>query len=309
MGDLFKAVSGGLARFVFAWLMPSFIALGLFVLYVLPDVQTLAAVQPIVQPAASSGITAALIFAFLVLTLSVLFAYASLPIYQLLEGYTLPGPLRRAGARRHRGKYTRLQALQRRYETTGVLPPGLDFDQLRAYPHDLASVRATRLGNALTAMESWSRNRYHLDSQTMWFELLGVSSDNVRRDTEEGRAPVDFFVSAIAHAVLLAASSWTVAALRQSPQAAAVGALAAVTIPVSYHLAVKNVLDWNQSVKAMVNLGRRDLAEKMGLRWGATLKHEQDMWSSHHYAIELNQTRHVPAYNYYRLPPPPPPPP
>jgi len=36
MGDLFKALSSGLARFVYAWLMPSIITTGVFILLALP---------------------------------------------------------------------------------------------------------------------------------------------------------------------------------------------------------------------------------------------------------------------------------
>lgn len=304
MGDLFKAISGGLARFVFAWLTPSFISLGLFVLYVLPAVRDSDLLQPLLKPANQNILAAGVIFTLLVLTVSVVFAYASLPIYRFLEGYTLPRPLREFLTKRHRRKFVRLKALESRFRSTGVLPPGLSLDLLRAYPEDLESVRATSLGNALSAMESWSNNRYHLDSQTMWLELLGVSSEKVRRDTEESRAPVDFFVSAFAHATLLAATCAGVAINKHSLSIAILGIAAAVTIPLSYSLAVRNVADWTQSVKAMVNLGRRDLAEVMGLRIDQDLESERKMWLSQYYTIEWNDPDLVRLHNYYRMPPP-----
>ena len=304
MGEFFKAVSGGLARFVFAWLSPSFISLGLFAIFVLPDLRDFGQKKGLLIPGSKSGVPGFLVFFFLALTLAVVFAYASLPIYRFLEGYTLPRPLRELLTKRHKRKFVRLKALESRFKSTGVPPPDLDLDLLRAYPEDLASVRATRLGNALTAMESWSQNRYHLDSQSMWFELLGVSSDNVRRDTEESRAPVDFFVSAIAHATLLAVTCAVVSIADSSLSSAVVGLVAALTIPMSYSLAVKNMVDWTQSVKAMVNLGRRDLAEAMGLCIEQDLKSEQRMWSSQYHVIELNDPQYVNIYNSYRVPPP-----
>ena len=147
-----------------------------------------------------------MVFSFAVLTLAVLLAYASLPIYQVLEGYSLPKSWQRPMIRRHRRERARLRALEVRFKSTGVLPQGLDLDRMRTYPDAPESVRATSLGNALTALEGWSLSRYHLDSQTMWYEILGVSSQTVRQNTEEARAPVDFFVSAIANAAILTAS-------------------------------------------------------------------------------------------------------
>ena len=302
MGDLFKAISGGLARFVFAWMTPSVVALGLFALYVLPGVSDTWLLAPVTQPSRESGVTAALIFAFFVLVSSVLFAYASLPIYQVLEGYRLPAAVRRRLRRRHLKEFHRLRALERRYRATGVFPAGYTTDDLRLrYPRDVNSVRPTRLGNALTSMEQWSSSRFQLDSQTMWFELQAVSPDNVRKDVDEGRAPVDFFVSSIAHASLLSVSGIIVGSFTAQRQALVIGLLAACTIPLSYRLAVSNTLDWSQSVKAMVNVGRVDLAQRLGLQMPDTLQEERHMWSAHLHVIELADDAHVESYDSYRV--------
>jgi hypothetical protein len=304
MGELFKAISGGLARFVFAWMTPSLIALGLFTLYVLPGIAGVWLLAPVTLPSESSGITAALIFSFFVVALSVLFAYASVPIYQVLEGYRLPASLKRRLRRRHVRSFYRLRIAERRFRETGVLAGGYTTDDLRLrYPRNVEDVRPTRLGNALTTMESWSNERYHLDSQTMWSELQGVASDNLRRDMDDGRAPVDFFVSSIAHASLLSVSGIFVGLATPQRQALAIGLLAAATIPVSYRLAVSNTLDWAQSVKALVNLSRTDLAKRLGLEMPATLEAEREMWTGHLYVVELADDADVASYNSYRVSP------
>lgn len=181
----------------------------------------------------------------------------------------------------------------------------MTVDDLRGFPSSLESVRATRLGNALTAMESWSRDRYHLDSQLMWYELQGVSNDQVRRDTDEGRAPVDFFVSAIANMLFLSAAALATAFMVPEVRlrAAIIGVLAALSMPASYHLAVRNLVDWAQSTKAMVNLGRLELAKALGLDMPKQLEDERKMWAAHYWAVEINDASSLTAYNSFRRSP------
>lgn len=305
MGDLFGAVSGGFARFVFAWALPTLISVGLFCLFVWPDVITEEPVSGVAARAGSSGLASAIVFTFVVLTITVVLAYSQLAIYQLLEGYTLPSAVRRPLEKRHQRRHARLYALRQRWQATGELPSGFDLDSLLEYPSDVSSVRATRLGNALSAAEGWSRDRYYLDTQTMWYELLGVASEDVVRHTEEGRAPVDFFVSAIANAVLLAVTCLAVSFSLGSSSALVLAVVALSTTPLAYRLAVRNALDWNLAVKALVNLSRHDLAGKMGLRIDQRLEDERDMWRSHYWAVEANDDRPhiVQRYDGYRVPP------
>ncbi len=82
MGDLFKAFSSGIAQFVYAWVLPSAIACGIFTAVILPTLR-------------NAGIDIGLIlsgalFLLATLTLSVTFAYAARPIYRFLEGYSMP---------------------------------------------------------------------------------------------------------------------------------------------------------------------------------------------------------------------------
>ena len=304
MSDLFKAISTGFARFVFAWIVPSLINVGVFTIYIWPSVQNTDLFKPIQAIVATSDASAIIVFGFLVLVIAVMVAYASLPIYQVLEGLSLPTPIRTPLIRRQRKKYIRIKEIEKRFALTQVLPPGVTVDDFRRFPADIGSIRATRLGNALAAMESWGRERYYLDSQTMWYELHSVSSDRVRKDIDEGRAPVDFCVSAIAHMFILSIVCvvTAVAVPEARTRALIIAILASFSIPISYKLAVRNVIDWAQSVKAMVNVGRVDLAASLGLNMPDKIEKEREMWSAHYWAIELNQERHFESYNWFRQP-------
>jgi hypothetical protein len=302
MGDIFQAISAGFARFVFAWVTPSLVTVGVFAIFLWPEVRVTSPLRPVSQVTGQNATAAALVFTFSVVVLAVTFAYASLPIYRILEGYSLPGFLRRPLMRRQQREYSRVRDAERRYAATGKMPAGMTIEDLRRFPEKQTAVRATSLGNALAAMENWSSERYNLDALLMWHELYGVSRDSVRRDTDEGRAPVDFFVSAIAHMTLLLVASVAIAATvpHARVRALVIGVAALLVIPASYRLAVKNMIDWAQSVKAMVNLGRVDLARAMGLRIPIQLKGERRMWQLHYWVVEMNQPRLIDRYDLYR---------
>lgn len=301
MGEIFQTISVGLGRFVLAWIAPSLIALGLFSIFVLPGVANSWALEPVTELVGQDRAVAALVFGFFVIALAILSAYAAVPIYKVLEGYYLPRSLQAPLRRRQLRRYHRSRLIAHAFEVTGRLPSGSNTDDLWLhYPRDRSSVRATALGNALTAMESWSRDRYHLDSQTLWGELQAVSSDRVRRDVDEGRAPVDFFVASISMFGPLLLVSTMVGLLTTQRQALLVAGICLAVLPLCYRLAVANVLNYSLSVKAMINVGRQELAAKLGLDFPETLERERHMWSAQLYAIELAQGAHVATYNSFR---------
>ena len=50
----------------------------------------------------------------------------------------------------------------------------------------------------------------------------------------------------------------------------------------------------------MVNLGRVELANSLGLKMPDKLEDEQEMWSAHYWTVELNQPRYFKSYNRFR---------
>jgi hypothetical protein len=267
MGNLFQALSSGLARFVYAWIVPSVLATGVFVVFVMPSLAA-----PELDPLA--GLAA---FSFSVLALSVVFAYAALPIYRLLEGYTLPAGLKARLTRRSRRRYARLLAQTRRGPT---LSRQIAHEQLRSYPNSVDLVLPTRLGNALKAMETYGSSRFGLDSQSLWYELQSVANDRLRRHTEEARAAVDFFVSSIAHLLALAIISLVVGVSTGDALPMAVSAASAVLCVPAYSQAVRNVGEWHYAVQALVNQGRQPLAESLVLQLPESMAEEKQMWES-----------------------------
>lgn len=302
MGDLFKALTGSLSRFVFAWMIPSVVTLGVFWLFLFDAVHEVWPFREIASAGKSDPVESGLLFVFFVLVLSILFAYSSLPIYRPLEGYSLPARVKATMQRRHQREWHRLQWHLQRENQTGQPMDGLIIERMNYYPVTLGRVAPTRLGNALKAMESFGVTRYGLDSQSLWYELQAVVPETTRRQTEEGRAPVDFFVSSIAHMSLLSAGSLLIAVTQHDLHALLLFSGTAAVVPLSYRLAVKNVKDWTGSVRALVNLGRRPLAERLGLNMPSSLGDEKEMWASFLWAIEGLDAGIVPLYDHYRMP-------
>jgi hypothetical protein len=281
---LFKDLSSGLARFVYAWIVPSATSVAVFVLFVLPDLRRVLGGG--VLNADGTLIGSAALFATTVLILSVLFAYTALPAYRLLEGYTLPQWLKRRLLSRQMRHWYRLQALSELATRPGA-STGLSVDDLNAYPSSVEDVLPTRLGNALRAMERYGVERFGLDSQLLWYELQSITSPTLRRDTEDARASVDFFLAGVVHASLLCLVSTCVAAaslVTRSPLATGsvcVALISLVLIPLSYREAVRNVEEWRSAVQALVNVGRDGLFTALGFRKPMTFRQEREFWNAY----------------------------
>jgi hypothetical protein len=276
MSNLFKDLSTNLARFVYAWVVPSAAAVGVFATLVLPDLRGKTKVASL-APLEAVGV-----FAIAVLLLSILFAYASLPLYRVLEGYTVPRRLSRRLLRRSLREWHKLQALKRRR----IMDEGELLEKLAVYPTSAHDVLPTRLGNALRAMERYGVNQYGLDPLSLWYELNAVAPESLRQDLLDARASVDFFVSALGHLALLGAISIAVAVVSEGTTSAIVGLVSALLLPAAYRGAVLNVPDWRRAIQALVNLGRSSLPSSIGLELPGTFKDEERMWTLYTRLVE-----------------------
>lgn len=283
VSTLFRDLSAGFARFVYAWLVPSATAVAVFLLAVLPDLRRVAGSNVLGVHGTALGSVA--VFAIAVLIISVVFAYTSLPAYRLLEGYTIPRWLTRRSMKRHVRAWYRIQALLE-LETESGSETGLTTEDLSAYPDSVEDVLPTRLGNALRSMERYGLGRYGLDSQLLWYELQSMASPTLRRDNEDARATVDFFLAAIVHSALLGfiATAIGVASVAHGPVGVAsisVAVACALLVPLAYRQAVRNVDEWRSTTQALVNLGRTTLPTALGFRQARSFKEERQFWESY----------------------------
>ncbi|MCX5127099.1 hypothetical protein OOK25_25930, partial [Streptomyces sp. NBC_00347] len=154
-------------------------------------------------------------------------------------------------------------------------------ERLARYPVDPAQVAPTRLGNAIRRLEEYGYDRFRLDTQVMWNELTGNAPEQVRRQVDLARANVDFFVALVfGHcAVVLCAAAALTTAHPDVPLLLAAIVLPGVLMPVWYRAAVSATDEWAAAVRALVNSGRKPLAESLGLSLPGELDGERRMWA------------------------------
>ncbi|MEV7888534.1 hypothetical protein ACWD3I_44440 [Streptomyces sp. NPDC002817] len=315
MGDIAKGALVGAWTLVVGWILPAAVNLSVFFLAVAPSLRTTTPLSQI-WPTTSANVALLLLSSSVVLGL-VLNALQN-PLYRVLEGYLLwPARLyERACARRRQHKWDlqdrlRLLRLQRRLQSSNHLPVLAQADltrlrhhprimraaqrdrrrtaaqrallreELRRYPVDDAQIAPTRLGNGIRRFEEYGYDRFRLDTQILWNELTGSAPEQVRRQVDVARASVDFFVALLAgHAVVFAAAVVTVSSTGGRVAALTGTAIAlGCLIPVWYRSAVAATDEWTAAVRALVNLGRKPLAEGLGLVLPEELEEERAMWA------------------------------
>lgn len=310
MTAIVTSLLGGGWALVAGWILPTALNSLLFAFLVLPALRGVSGVHTVLTASRPEQALALLVTAVVAgLVLSAL----QTPLYRVLEGYNWPAGLRRRRIGVHQRVRSRLDTELRlaqltRREQLGSLTPAQAADlaalrgdgpapggprsavdvsmlaeRLRRYPVDPDQILPTRFGNAIRRFEEYGYDRYRLDIVTMWHALNGVSAGEVRGEVDAGRAGVDFFVCLIyGHVVVILAA---IAALAVSPSGSlSVGPAVAIGAGVAacflwYWLAVRATDEWAAAVRGLVDLGRKPLADALGLFLPDTIAQEREMWT------------------------------
>jgi hypothetical protein len=313
-GVIQGALGGGRALLV-GWFLPSLINLLVFGFVVVPR---LSGFQALARSAGSEAARSALFALVGTTVLGLTLAALQTPLYRILEGYLgWPERLYQAGRRRQLANKHLLQnrldaASLVSWEAAGTLsdtdgqvlaefrshpvtgrfaaadarkgPVWLSLldERLHRYPADDRQVTPTRLGNAIRRFEEYGYDRFRFDSQVLWHELNAAVPESARKQAEDARTNVDFFVCLLYGHLLVAASACVELGV-ETPTRPWLVAGAIIGLPllaaVWYRVAVVAVDDWAGAVRAMVNLGRLPLATSIGLTLPNTIDDERVMWS------------------------------
>ena len=154
--------------------------------------------------------------------------------------------------------------------------------RLTRFPACDDQVTPTRLGNAIRRFEEYGYDRFRLDSQVLWHELNAIVPEPARKQNEDARTSVDFFVCLLYGHLLVAATACVVLGIG-TPTRPWLVAAAIIGLPLLantwYRVAVIATDDWAGAVRAMVDLGRQPLATSMGLALPKALEDERTMWT------------------------------
>jgi hypothetical protein len=276
VSDILGGLIGGARRLLFGWTLPSALVIALYAILASP---ALGGIRIVGKVEAMDAATRGLILAFSALGLGITLSAISTPLYRLLEGYTWPRRLQRWGIRR---QTTKKRYLQTRAESAN---PGWEralwLEQLQRFPIEDNQIAPTSLGNALRALETYGVDRYQLDSQTWWIELVTLTPDSLRAELGEARAHIDFFVCLVYLSCAFALSALFTGLFAQGGTTSLVlsGVIAFILVPFWYRSAVTSTSYLQVVVRALVHIGRKHVANSLGLRIPATIEEEREMWS------------------------------
>ncbi|MFD8383185.1 hypothetical protein ACFV2X_32545 [Streptomyces sp. NPDC059679] len=354
MGDIAKGVLGGAWTLLVGWILPTALNLSVFFFTVAPSLHHIDLAQRLWP---SSKVNTTLLLLTVSLLLGLVVSAVQALLYRLLEGYVLwPATAYDARCRHHRqtkrdlGDRLALLRLEDLERAGGQLPEdaarqladlranpriaraarrdrlrtaaqrALLQEQLRRYPIDDDQIAPTRLGNAIRRLEEYGYDRFRLDTQVLWGELTGTAPEQVRRQEELARVSVDFFVALLYGHAAVAAAALAALASGDADRPVLLITAAALTalIPLWYRSAVTATDVWAAAVRALVNVGRKPLAESLGLTLPSELAAERTMWTLvcvlsqapyHERAAALDPYRADPQPPLVRPPVPPPTPP
>jgi hypothetical protein len=288
VSEILKTLWGKL----YAWALPSALALGATWLFLLPQLGNRS-----VLAEDNEG----LVFLALTGALAISLSSLSAQLYRLLEGYSWPHWLQEWGLKRQRAKKKALQTAVAK----GGWRRGIDLENLARYPLDDSQIAPTTFGNAIRAFETYGKTRFNLDSQTLWHELLAVAPKYIQFEIDSARSSVDFFVALLYLSVFFCFACLALGVIEYFKISILLLSIPAVLLAFLCHwLAVRAVDAWSYPIHALVNLGRVKLADSLGLRLPASIEEEKSMWglvtkyafyASREYGQALDAYRKVPT--------------
>jgi len=341
MGDIAKSLLTGAWTLVVGWILPTALNLAVFFLTVAPSLPRTGTIGHARHAmTTNSGL---ILLASSVLLGLALNAVQN-PLYRVLEGYLLwPHWASDRRCKRHWQSRQDLQYRLRliRLERQTRLSPGeavalrclhlnrrikraaakdrrrtsgqrsniyraLLRERRDRYPANEEQIQPTLLGNATRRFEVYGQDRFHLDSQLLWHELSSAAPDHTQRQVDVARANVDFFIALVyGHLAIAAAALGTLASERANhPLLLVTAATLTAAACVWYRAAVSATDEWAAAVRALVNVGRKPLAESLGLVLPQSLAAERRMWDlvNERSRLPYNEQKQPENLDEYRSP-------
>ncbi len=275
MKDVVPGAAAAFGRFIPAFLLPSVVAVGLFAFAVLPAVDDRPPFERIESLDVAERLAALGVGALLIALVTAIITPA---IHGVLDGYTWHGRLYDRRVKHFTERWTELQTTVRTATDAGTPAFKRATRELRLYPADPAHLLPTALGNRISAAETYGLTRYGLDSVTLFYELKSSVDESLASDVESSSNLIESLVGSVFLGVLFSVLSLIVAAWAWAAAplwAVAFGLIVGVG---SYWGAVAAARMYIGTSRALVNMGRKPLANKLGLSLPTTIEAERAMW-------------------------------
>lgn len=270
------------ARFLYAWVIPTSAALAIFGIFSFPATEHWPGISHAQRELAAADIPNIVTFAFTSGLVAVFLKANSPLLFELLGGRRLPVRLRGPMVRRHVALWSQMNhaKLGHSSDTSQSDYSYMAEERLHLYPAFERDVQPTRFGNAMSALTNYGRQRYNLNSQILWGELIATAPKEVREAEEDASSFVEFFVASFAAASVFGGLSVLAGAISWNGTAFLTGLILIMALPIFYHRAVASIEGWLDAVRALVNIGRKTLADAYGLQMPDTLEREKEMWNA-----------------------------
>ncbi len=219
-----------------------------------------------IQALLAIGATAA------VLVAANLIANGTLGIIRLYEGYVWEnGPVAQWGRNYHHWRAKKLISEPDRYQK-----------QYPVYPRvlEVANVAPTRLGNVLASAETYSFDRYGLDSVRLWPRLYHLLPDPLQSSMSEARASMEFLlvIAFLSSLYVPLASIYLIVVGGPLPWFLADLVGGATLAIVAYWGSLTPAAVYGNHIRAAVDLHRLELLEAMRVPVPATVDEERRVW-------------------------------
>jgi hypothetical protein len=278
LGELFKALTGNLWKFVYAWILPTSLAAGAFWIAIVPRLPETPVGSALARLGAQSALAEGLAVAFTIIAIAVLLSVNATPLSRLLEGYLLPSRIYRIG---REVQLERRKELQRKFDKEqDPVRKGLLSERLALYPENPAHITPTRYGNAVASIETYSIRRFGLDYHTFSYELRTIASESVRKELEDAEAIVNFFLASVHLSAAFGLTALAFGAVHGDTALCVAGLVSLVLTRFFYLRAIHSTLSWGRAVRVLVHLVRGDLLKAYGLVPPEKLVEERRLWLS-----------------------------
>lgn len=254
------------------------LTIGVLITLVEPSLADTSLLSSVIDRTSESLLSTVVGAVFAVVILAVVSAYLAQSVYRLLEGYHLPLPIYRRLRRRQMRVWWVVQ--HQRSAGRDSAAWGIDAERRWEYPERMQDVMPTRLGNALRAAETYGRQRWNLDSLTVWHELLAVTPPTLVTEVDDSRAAMDFFAGSVVQFGLLGTICLAVAPSAEDPVPIGIALAAYFLVWPAYIALIRRVGEYRSALQAVVNLGRKPLSEGLGYALPDTAERELFLWAN-----------------------------
>jgi hypothetical protein len=199
------------------------------------------------------------------------------------EGYRLPEAIA-APARRHQLAHASQQLAKAKEGEDREHQEAADRFQLTfpVYPEELTAgdVAPTRLGNVLRSAESYSRQRYGVDSVRVWPRLSPLLGDPILSTMTSARTSMEFFLTvSLLSGIYAPIGSIYLICTNADPILIAAALFGGCLISfVSCRSALAPAAIYGEQIRTAFDLYRHKLLGSVGMPLPATLEEERRLW-------------------------------